>query len=177
MNNHPLTKMANVFYRVSLTIINGECGLMKSLRKARIFNVPCEGWFKDLTLRLVHGIIAQAFARWASVPTPMVVLLFIGKGFAGWSSRPLSIISIIYLFRGWLGDGRWTSLPSMTQLPLQLADFTLHVSVILCMGNMTLPLRLTFTGMSCVHTSLTAPFLFEAPALIAMLRTPWLCLM
>ncbi|XP_030936530.1 uncharacterized protein LOC115961743 [Quercus lobata] len=35
----------------------------------------------------------------------------------------------------------------MTQFPLQLVDFTLHVSVIFCMGNMTLPSRLTFTGM------------------------------
>ena len=54
----------------------------------------------------------------------------------------------------------------MTQLPFQLVDFTLHVSVILCIGNMTLPSRLIFTGMSCAHTSLTAPSPFEAPARI-----------
>ena len=101
---------------------------MKSSRKARIFNVPCEGWFRDLTQRLVHGIIAQASARWASIPTSMVVLLFIGKGLAGRSSEPLSITSTICLFKARLGTGWWTSSSSMTQLPLQLIDFTLHVS-------------------------------------------------
>ena len=54
----------------------------------------------------------------------------------------------------------------MTQLPLQFVDFALHVSVILCMGDVTLPSRLTFAGMSCAHTSLTAPSPFEAPARI-----------
>ena len=135
-----LIEMANVFYRICPTIINGECGLMKLPRKARIFNVPCEGWFRNLTQRLVHGIVAQAFARRVFVPTSVVVLLFIGKGFVRRSSGSPSITSTIRLFRGRFGAGRWTSLPSMTQLPLQLIDFTLYVSVILCI----LPLRPPF---------------------------------
>ena len=169
--------MANVFYRVCLTIINGECELMKSLRKAHIFYASCEGWFRNLTQRLVNGIVLQTFARRAFVPTFMVVLLFIGKGLTGQISGSPSITSTIRLLKGRFGVRQWTSSPSMTQLPLQLVDFTLHVSVILCVGNMTLPSRLTFTSMNCVHTSLTAPSPFEAPALIAMLETPWLCLM
>ena len=96
---------------------------MKSPRKALIFYVPCEGWFRNLTQRLVHGIVPQAFARRDFVPTSMVVLLFIGKGLAGRSSGSPSITSTICLFRGWFGAGRWTSSPSMTQLPLQLVDF------------------------------------------------------
>ena len=166
-----------MFYRICSTIVNGEYGLMKSPRKTRIFYVLCEGWFRNLTQRLVHGIIPQAFVRRAFVSMSMVVLLVVRKGLAGWSSGSPLITSIICLFRGWFGAGQWTTSPSMTQLPLQLVDFTLHVSIILCMGNMALPSRLTFTGMSCVHTSLTASYSFKAPMRIAMLRTPWFCLM
>jgi len=58
------------------------------------------------------------------------------------------------------------------QLPLQLINFTLHVFVILCIGDMILSSRLTFAGMSCAHTSLTALSPFEALVQVAMLGTP-----
>ena len=173
MYGHPLTEMANMFHWICLTIINGERGLMESPRKIRTFYVSCEGWFRNLIQRLVHGIIPQAFVRQALVSTSMVVLLVIGESLGGRSSRSLSITSTICLFKGRLRVGQRMSSPSVTQFPFQFIDFTLHVSIILCMGNMTLPSRLTFTGMSCVHTSLTTSSSFEAPTLIAMLGSPW----
>ena len=88
------------------------------------------------------------------------------------SSGSPSITSTICLFEGRLGARRGTSSPSVTQLSYQLVNFTLHVPVILCMGDMTLPSRLTFAGMSCSYTSLTALSLFEAPMWVAMLGTP-----
>ena len=51
----------------------------------------------------------------------------------------------------------------MAQLPFQLVNFMLQVPAILCMGNMTLPTRVTFGGMSCAHTPLTAFSSFETP--------------
>ena len=158
------------------TIINGECGLIESLRKPRSFYVSCEGWFRDLTQRLVHGIVPQAFARQALISTSMVVLLVVGERFAGWSSGSPFITSIICLLGGQLRVGRWTSLPCVAQFPFQLIDFMLNVSIVLCIGNVALPTRLAFTSMSCVHTSLTISSPFEAPTRIAMLRPPWFCL-
>ena len=114
--------------------------------------------------------------RQTFVPTSMVMLLFIGKNLARRGSKSPSITSTICLLGGRFGARRGTSLPSMTQPSFQLVNFTLHVSVILCMGDMTLPSRLTFAGMSCTHTSFMALSPFEAPVRIAMLGTPWLCL-
>ena len=158
------------------TIINGECGLMELLRKTHILYVSSEGWFRDLTQRLVHGIVPQAFTRRVLISISIVVLLIIGKRLARQSSGSLSITSTIYLLGGQLGVGRWMSSPYVVQFPFQLIDFTLHVSTVLCMGNTTLPSRLAFTSMRCVHTSLTIFSSFEAPTQITMLRPPWFCL-
>ena len=62
------------------------------------------------------------------------------------------------------------------QLSFQLINFTLHVPVILYIGDMTLPSRLAFAGMSCTHTSPTVLSPLEAPVRIATLGTPQLCL-
>ena len=102
----------------------------------------------------------------------MVVLLFIGKDLTRRSSGSLSITSTIRLLRGWFGAKRGTFPPSVTQLSFQLINFTLHVSVILCMGDMTLPPRLTFASMSCTHTSLMALSPLEALVRITTLGTP-----
>ena len=62
------------------------------------------------------------------------------------------------------------------QLSFQLVNLTLQVPVIFCMGNMTLPTRATFGGMSCAHTPLTAFPPFGTPVRLTMLGAPWLCL-
>ena len=87
------------------------------------------------------------------MPASMAILLIAGKGFTARSSRSSSISSIICLVRGQLGVGRWMSSPCVAQFFLQFINFTLHVSIILCMRNMALPSRLASTGISCVHTS------------------------
>ena len=110
------------------------------------------------------------------LPTSMAILFFIGKSLARQSSGPPSITSTICLFGGRLGAGWGTSSPSVTQLSFQFVNFTLHVSVILCMGDMALPSRLAFASMSCAYTSFTALSPFEDPVRIAMLGTPWFCL-
>ena len=149
---------------------------MESLRKIRIFYVPCEGWFGNLAQRFVHGVVPQAPARRASVPMSMAVLLFIGKCLTRRSSGSPPITSSICLLGWWFG-ARWgTFSPGMVQLSLQLVNLTLKVPVIFCMGNMTLPTRATFGSMSCAHTPLTTFPLFGTPVRITMLGAPWLCL-
>ena len=102
----------------------------------------------------------------------MVRLLFIGKGLARLGSGSPSITSTICLFEaGWR-----TSSSSVTQISFQFINFTLHVPVILYIGDMTLPSRLAFAGMSCTHTSPTVLSPLEAPVRIATLGTPRLCL-
>ena len=166
-----------MFYWICSTIINGKHGLMESPRKTFTFYVSCEGWFRYLTQRLVHGIIPQAFARRALVSTSMVVLLVLRKILARQNSGSPSVTSTICLLRGRLRAGRRMSSPSVTQFPLQFIYFTLHVSIILCMGDMAFPSRLIFTGISCMLTSFTTSSPFEASMRTAMLGSPWFYLL
>ena len=106
----------------------------------------------------------------------MVVFLVVGERFAGRSFGPPSITGTIGLLGGELGVGRWKPPPCLAQFPLQLVDFTLHVSIVLCMGNTALPSTLAFSSMSYMHTSLLISSPFEAPTRITMLRPPWFCL-
>ena len=60
----------------------------------------------------------------------------------------------------------------MSQLSFQLVNLTLQVPVMLCMGDMTLPMRVTFGGMSCAHTPLATFSSSETPVGIIILRAP-----
>ena len=106
----------------------------------------------------------------------MAVFLFIGKSFTRRSPGSLSLTSSICLLGWWLEARRGTPSPGMAQLSFQLVNLTQHVPVLLFIGNVTLPTRVTFVGMSCAHTPLTALSPFEASLWIFMLGTSWLCL-
>ena len=106
MDSHPLIEVTDMFHRICSTIINGERGLMESSRKTRAFYILCEGQFRDLTQRLVHGIIPQAFAGRALISASMVVLLVVGERLVGQSSGSPSITSTICLLGGQLEVGR-----------------------------------------------------------------------
>ena len=110
---------------------------------------------------------------WAFIPAPMVIFLVTGESLTGRSSGSSSICSIICLLRRQLGVRWWVPSPCAAQFLLQLINFTLHVSFILCMGNMALPSRLTFAGMRCVHTPLVISPLLKVYKRIVMLRTTW----
>ena len=170
MNGHLLIKVTNMFYWIWSTGIKGENGLMKSPRKAHIFYISRERWLRNLTQRLVHDIVPQAFAGRALIPASTAILLVVGKSLTGRSSRSSSISSIICLFKGQLEIGLWISSPCAAQFFLQFINFTLHVSIIPCIGNMVLPSRLASTGMSCVRTSLMISPMLKVYKWIAMLR-------
>ena len=127
---------------------------MESLRETRAFYISRERGLSNLTQRLVHGIVPKAFIGRALILAPMVIFLVTRESLTGWSSGSLPIRSIIYLLGRQLGVRRWAPSPCATQLFLQLINFTLHVSFILCMGDVALPLWLTFTGMRYMHTSI-----------------------
>ena len=85
MDGHPLIELAHMFYRVYSTIVNGESRLMESPRKFRPLYLAPERQFGDLIQRLGHGVISQAFTRWALVSTFLMVLFVVGETFAWWS--------------------------------------------------------------------------------------------
>ena len=60
----------------------------------------------------------------------------------------------------------------MTQLFLQIDNLTLQIPVMLCVGDVTLPTRVTFSGMSCAYTPLTAFFPFGTLMGVTMLGAP-----
>ena len=74
-----------MFYRVRSTIVDGERGLMESLRKFGVFYPAHERRFGDLIQRLAHSVTSQAFTRQALVPMFMMVLFIIGERLAWWS--------------------------------------------------------------------------------------------
>ena len=172
MNDHFLIEMTDMFHWICSAIVNGERGLMKSPRKTRAFYISHERWLRNLTQRLVHGIIPYAFMGRALIPAPMVIFLITGESLTGRSSGSSSICSIICLLRRQLEIGRWMPSLCAAQFLLQLINFTLHVPFILCMGNMAFPSRLTFTSMHCVHTPLVISPLLKVYKRIVMLRTP-----
>ena len=104
------------------------------------------------------------------------VLLFIGKSLTRRSSRSPPITSSIHLLGWWFEARLGVSPPGVAPLSFQPVNFTLQVPVILCIGNMTLPTRATFDGMSCAHTPLTTLSPFGTPVRITMLGASWLCL-
>ena len=175
MNGHFLTKMTDMFHWICSAIIKGECGLMKSPRETRTFYISRERGLSNLTQRLVHGIVPKAFMGWALILALTAIFLVARESLTGWSSRSSPICSIICLLGRQLGVRWWVPSLCTTQLFLQLINFTLHVSFILCMGDMALPSWLTFAGMRCMHTSLMISHLLRIYNWIVVLRAPRFC--
>ena len=158
MNGHLLTKMTDVFHWIRSTIIKGEGGLMKSPREARPLYAS---W------HFVHGIVSKALMGWALILTLMAIFLVARESFTKWSSGSSPIRGIICLLERQLGIRWGAPSPCATQLLLQLVNLTLHVSFILCMGDMALPSWLTLASM---HTSFMISPLLRVYDWIVMLR-------
>lgn len=176
MNGHFLTKMTNMFHWIHSAIIKGEYGLMKSPRETRIFYISRERGLSNLTQRLVDGIVPKAFMGWALILAPMAIFLVTSESFTGRSSGSSPVCSIICLLGRQLGFRWWAPSPCAMQIFLQPVNFTLHVSFILCMGDVALSSWLTFTSMCCMHTSLMTSPLLRVFNWIVMLRAPRFCL-
>ena len=154
MNGHSLIKIADMLHRIRPTIIKRESRLIKSLRKACTLYPPCERRFSNLVQCFVHGFVSKALVRWTLILTPMTTIFLVTReSFAGWSSGLLLVCGVFCILRKRLGPKRWAPLPCATQLLLQLVNLMLHVSLILCMGDMTFPTRLIPISMRCLHTS------------------------
>ena len=97
MDNHSLVRVARMLHRVHSTIVNGECWLIETPRKSYPFNLAHERRLRDLVQCFAHSIVSQAFARWALIPTFMMVLLVIGDRLTGWDSCPTSITNILFI--------------------------------------------------------------------------------
>ena len=145
---------------------------MKSLRETRTFYISRERGLNHLTQRLVHGIVPKAFMERAPILAPMAIFLITRESLTRRSSGSLPICSIICLLGRQLGVRWWAPSLCATQFLLQLINFMLHVSFILCMGDVALPLWLTFAGVHCMHTSLMISPLLRVYNGIVMLRAP-----
>ena len=144
MNGHFLIKMANMLHRICPNIIKKEGQLIKSPRKACTLYLLCERRFSNLVQRFVHGLVSKALARWTLILMPMATVFLVAwESFAQWSSGSLPIRGIFCILRRRLKPKQWSPLPCAMQLLLQFVNPTLHVSLILCMGDMTFPTRLT----------------------------------
>ena len=149
---------------------------MKLLRETHTLYASRERGPSNLTQRFVHGIVPKAFMGRTLILTPMVIFLVTRESLTRQSSGSSPICSIICLLGRQLRVRWWAPSPCATKLLLQLINFTLHVSFILCMGDMALPSWLTFAGMRCMHTSLMISFLLKVYNGIIMLRAPRFCL-
>ena len=172
MNGHFLAKMIDMFHWIHSAIIKGERGLMKSSRETRLFYISSERGLSNLTQRLIHGIVPKAFMRRALILAPMAIFLVTIESLTRRSSGSSPICGIICLLGRQLGVRWWAPSPYVTQLLFQLINFTLHVSFILCIGDVALPSWLNFTGMRCIHTSLMISLLLKVYNGIVMLRAP-----
>ena len=174
MNGHFLSKMANMLHWICSNIIKREGRLIKSPRKACTLYPPCERRFSNLVQRFVHGLISKALARWTLILTPMAtVFLVTWESFAGWSSGSLPVRGIFCILRRRLRPKQWLPSPCATQLFLQFVNLTLHVSLILCMGDMTFPTRLTPISVRGLPTSFMISPLLRVHHWVIMLWTSW----
>ena len=174
MNGHFLIKMVDMLYRIRLTIIKRESRLIKSPRKACTLYPPCKRRFCNLVQRFVHGLFSKALVRWILILTLMATIFLVAReSFAGWSSRLFPVRGVLCIFRIRLRPKRWSPSPCATQLLLQFVNLTLHVSLILCMGDMTFPTRMTLISMRGLHTSFMISHLLRVHNWVITLETPW----
>ena len=96
MHGHSLVEAADMFHRVCLTIIHGECGLNEPPRKSPSLNSAREMWSGNLVECSTHSIISQAFERWIFVFAIMIVVLIIRERLtrrSPWSASKLPSFS------------------------------------------------------------------------------------
>ena len=177
MNNHSLIEVAHMLYRIRLTIVNGECGLMESQRKFCPLYLARERWSRDLIQRLAHSIISQAFTRWAFISTFLMVLLVVRERLVEWSSWPSPITRILFTLRGNVRVIGGPFSPCMAKLPLQLVNLQLHGSVILFLRYVISKSRMASACMCSVHAPLSISHTFEIKEIILLLRPCGLLLM
>ena len=174
MNGHFFIKMADMLHRIRPTIIKRESRLIKSSRKACTLYPPCKRRFHNLVQRFVHGLVSKALVRWTLILTPIATVFLVAwESFAGWSSRSLPVRGVFCFFRRRLRPKRWSPSSCATQLLLQFVNLMLHVSLILCMGDMTFPTWLTPINMCGLHTSFMISPLLRVHDWVIMLGTPW----
>ena len=174
MNDHFLIKMADMLHRIRPTIIKRESQLIKSSSKACTLYPSCERRFSNLVQHFVHGFVSKALVRWTLILTPMATIFLVAwESFTGWSSGSLPIRGVFCILKRILRPKRWSPSSCATQLLLQFVNLTLHVSLILCMGDMTFPTRLTPTSVRSLPTSFMIPPLLRVHHWIIMLWTSW----
>ena len=173
MNGHSLTKMTDMLHRIRSAIIQGECRLMESPKKTCTFYTSHKKGLSNLTQHFIYGIVPNAFMGWALILMLIAIFLFARESFTGRSSGSSLVHGVICLLGGRLRIRWWAPSPCATQLLLQLVNLTLHVSFILCMGDMALLPWLTLTSMCCLHTSFMISPLLWVYDWIITLRAPW----
>ena len=174
MNGHFFIKMTDMLHLISPIIIKRESRLIKSSRKARTLYLLCERWFRNLVQHFVHGFVSKVFMRWAFILTPMATILLVAReSFTGRSFGPLPVRGIICILGRGFRLKYWAPSLCAMQLLLQFVNLTLHVSLILCMGDMTSSTRLTPISMRCLHTSFTISPLLRVYNWVITLGTPW----
>ena len=177
MDSHPLIKLAHVLHGVCFAVVNGEGWLLESSRKYSPFYVVCERWLGELIQCPTHGIVSQAFRRWAFTLTPPIVFFFVRKGLTWGSPWSLSIVIVTFIIGGYVRPRMRSPSLCMAQLSLQIIYLSLHgllivlslgymtpnffwlhgPVVILSLEHMTAHTRITFAGLSSVYTSLSKP--------------------
>ena len=180
MDSHPLVKLAHMLHRVCFIIVNGKGRLLEPSRKYGPFYVMRKRRLGKLIQRPAHGIISQALRRWASVPTPPIVLFLMGEGLTWGSPRFSSIVIITFIVERHVKPRMRLLLLCMEQLSLQIVYFSLHGSlivlflrhmapnffwlrgpvVILSLKHMTAHARVALASLSGVYASLSKPSIF-----------------
>ena len=176
MDSHPLVEMAHMLHRICSTIVDGEHWLIESPRKSCPFNPTREWWFGNLVQRLAYGVISQAFARRALIPSFVAVLLLIEERLTRWGSWPSSITRILSIIKGSVRVGGGSPSLCMVQFSLQLVNLQLQGSSILLIGEVALSLGLTSIGPDSMHAPLPIPSTLEVDKRIFTLGPYRLCL-
>ena len=165
-----------MLHRICPSVVHGERGLRKPLRKSPSFDPACEKRLENLVECFTHSIISQADRRRLSIPVLMMIILIIQERLTGWSSWLASITVILFAPRREIRIG-WSSLSSfMAQASFQMIDLLMHVSSILLLRNMAFTTRLASTSMGSMYTSLPVPLLFKITEVVLTLRRHRLCL-
>ena len=126
MDSHPLVELTHMLHRVCFIVVNGEGRLLELSREYGHFYVMRKRRLRELIQCPAHGIISQAPRGWASVPTPSVVLFFMGEGLTWGSPRSSPIVIVTFIVEGHIKPRLRLPLLCMVQLSLQIVYFLLH---------------------------------------------------
>ena len=161
MDSHLLFELAHVFYRIRSATIHGECWLVKSSRKFRLFYSPCEGWFRNFIQRLFHNVGSHSTTRRAFTFSPVMRLFIIGEGFAWWSSWPLSVNGVLFIIGRDIRAGRGSPLLCSMELLLQVINFSLHGFIIISLVGDVASSKTNSTCMDGMYTTFLMVFLIS----------------